>query len=315
MTIDPQARAVLDAIAQAEAEGRPKTETLEPDAARELYRETRAAVTPEPPEVAHCEDLRAPRPGGEIPLRYYRPAGSEANQDLPVLVYFHGGGWVFGDLDSHDVVCRGLANAGRFAVISVDYRMGPEDKFPAAVEDAKAVVDWIGAGDSGINVDAGRLAVGGDSAGGNLAAVVALLARQAGPAIAYQALIYPATSMLRDTPSQAEFGEDHLLTAAMQMWCQNHYLRGPEDRTDWRASPLLAENLAGLPPAYVLTAGFDPLRDEARAYAERLQAAGVATSYRCFEGQIHGFITMGKVVDAANQAISACAEEVAAALI
>ena len=315
MPIDPQARAVLEAIARAEAEGRPRTETLEPDAARDLYLETRAAVTPEAPDVAHCEDAQVPGPGGEIPVRYYRPAGSMAGQNLPVLVYYHGGGWVFGDLDSHDVVCRGLANAGRFAVCSVDYRMGPEDKFPAAVEDAKAVVDWLAAGAGGRAVDASRLAVGGDSAGGNLAAVVALLAREKGPAIAYQALIYPATSMLRDTPSHAEFGEDHLLTSAMQIWCQNHYLRGPEDKTDWRASPLLAEDLTGLAPAYVLTAGFDPLRDEAKAYAERLRAAGVSTTYRCFEGQIHGFITMGKVIDAANEAIAETAGQVAAALV
>ncbi len=315
MTIDPQAQAVLDAIAQAEAAGRPKSETLEPDAARQQYRETRAAVTPEVPEVALSEDLRVPGPGGEIPLRFYRPAGSTENQALPVLVYYHGGGWVFGDLESHDVVCRALANAGGFAVCSVDYRMGPEDKFPAAVDDAKAVVDWLAAGAGGRAVEAGRLALGGDSAGGNLAAVVALLAREQGPDIAFQALIYPATSMLRDTPSHEEFGEGYLLTAAMQMWCQNHYLNGPADQTDWRASPLLADDLSGLPPAFVLTAGFDPLRDEGRAYAERLRAAGVATTLRCFEGQIHGFITMGKVIDAAHEAIAETAGQVAAALI
>jgi acetyl esterase len=313
MTVDPEAQIVIDAVAKAEAAGRPRFEQMTPAEARALYRDTRRALTPEPPDVAHVEDLTAPGPDGDIPVRYYRPKGSDADTALPVLVYFHGGGWVIGDLDTHDVVCRQLANDGGFAVISVDYRMGPEHKFPAAVEDSFAVTQWAAQGAGGLKIDGSRLAVAGDSAGGNLAAVISLMARDQGVPIAFQALLYPATKAERDSESQRLFAEGYLLTDGSQRWFQDHYFNGREDFTDWRTSPLLAADHTGLAPAYVMTAGYDPLRDEGKAYAECLEAAGVPTVYRCFEGQIHGFLTMGKVITQSYEALAEAAGHIAGA--
>ena len=304
MTLDPQARWVLDAIEEAEAQGRPKLETLSPEGARRQFRETRPAVTPDPPDVADVENLEVAGPGGPIPVRAYRPAGSDAADRLPAVVFFHGGGWVFGDLDSHDSVCRSLANAGRSTVFSVDYRMGPEDKFPAAVEDAYAVTRWVGDGAGGRVIDAGRIAVVGDSAGGNLAAVVSIMAREDGPRLAFQGLIYGVTDMRREAPSHVEFADGYLLTGRLLDWFLDHYLTGPDDVHDWRASPLLADDHTGVAPAYIVTAGYDPLRDEGKAYADCLAAAGVRVDYRSFDGQIHGFVSMGRIIDAAETAIS-----------
>jgi acetyl esterase len=226
-----------------------------------------------------------------------------------VLVYFHGGGWTIGDLDTHDTLCRTLANQAAGAVVAVDYRMGPEHRFPAAVDDALAATVWVGAHAADLGLDAQRLALGGDSAGGNLAAVVALALRDVGhaPQPRLQLLIYPATDMRAVAPSHTSNGEGYLLTHETMVWFRNHYL-APAQWTDWRASPLLAENLAGLPPALVITAGHDPLRDEGRQYADALSAAGTPTQYICFERQIHGFILMGKVLDEANTAVGLCAQ-------
>lgn len=299
--LDPEAKNLLDLVRLA---NRPPYETLTPKEARKLYKETRAAVTPEPPEVSEAEDMAAPGANGPIPLRYYRPKNAAKGKVLPVLVYYHGGGWVIGDLDTHDVVCRTLANEAGCAVVSVDYRMGPEHKFPAAVDDAYLVAKWVAEESKALRVDPARLAVGGDSAGGNLAAVVSLLARDhGGPSIAFQLLIYPATDMAMNTDSQAKFAEGHLLTRGGQIWFQAQYLRGAEDKADWRASPLKAPSLANLPPAYLLVAGHDPLRDEGEAYAKALEKAGNRVAFREFPGQIHGFITMGKVLQQANQAL------------
>ena len=229
---------------------------------------------------------------------------------MPILVYFHGGGWIYGDLDSHEGMCCELANRGDFAVASVDYRLAPEAKFPAGVEDAYAAVKWIAAGGEGWCIDTGRIAVGGDSAGGNLAAVVCLMARGHGPGIAFQALLYPSTRFEAGTTSSREFAEGYMLTAQQQAWVNRHYLNGPADILDWRASPLLAEEFSDLPPAFVLTGGFDPLRDEGRAYADRLRDAGVAVTYRCFDGQIHGFLTMARVIDEAAVALTEIADAV-----
>ena len=304
MTLHAGAKWVLDAIAAAEAEGRPPTEETTPEESRQLYRDSRGALTPEPPEVALAEDGAFAGDAGEVPVRYYRPLGSATGEALPVMVFYHGGGWVIGDLDTHDVICRTMANAGGFAVISVDYRMGPEHKFPAAVDDAFAALRWVAAGAGGRAIDPGRIAVGGDSAGGNLAAVVSILARDAGgPGIAFQGLIYPATNLDRDTQSHIDFAEGHLLTAKSQVWFQDLYLRSPADRDDWRTSPIKHADLSNLPPALVVTAGHDPLRDEGLAYAERLEEAGVGAEYSCYESQIHGFVTMGKVIDEAALAL------------
>ncbi|MFC3676928.1 alpha/beta hydrolase [Ferrovibrio xuzhouensis] len=301
--LDKDAQAFLETVRQA---GRPDFSTMSPAEARKLYKQTRAAVTPEAPEMSEIDNLAAPGPAGPIPLRYYRPAGAAKKDALPVLVFFHGGGWVIGDLDTHDVVCRLLANEGRCAVVSVDYRMGPEAKFPAAVDDALAAVEWVASEAKALRIDPARLAVGGDSAGGNLAAVVSLLARDAKntPKIAYQLLIYPATDMHMGTASHDSFGEGHLLTRAAMDWFQAQYLTGPKDRDDWRASPLLAKNLKGLPPAYVLVGGHDPLRDEGEAYAMAMKKAGVPVVFREFAGQVHGFVLLGRAIPQAGQAIA-----------
>jgi acetyl esterase len=301
MTLDPEAQAVLDLI---RAAGGPPYETLPPQTARELYRHGRAVFAPEAPEVAEARDLTASGPHGAIPLRFYRPAGTAAAQKLPALVYYHGGGWVIGDLDTHDVVCRHLANAAGCAVVAVDYRMAPEHKFPAAVDDALAALLWVAKEATALNIDATKLAVGGDSAGGNLATVVSLLARDAGfTGIRFQLLIYPATDFGGDHASQERCAEGYLLTRANQLWFRNHYLAADADMADWRASPLRAPSLKGLPPAYILTAGYDPLSDEGEAYAKRLETEGVRVTRRFFPGQIHGFITMGKMISAAGMAL------------
>jgi acetyl esterase len=304
--LDPQARAVLERIARANLPPYPE---LGPAAVRELYRETRGRLGAAPPEVARVESVGAPGPAGAIPIRLYRPLGAGAGKRLPALVYFHGGGWTFGDLDTHDVVCRELANLARCAVASVDYRLAPEHKFPAAVEDAIAATGWVAREAAALGLDPERIAVGGDSAGGNLAAVVALAARDAGgPALALQLLVYPATDMAADTPSHREFADGYVLTRDAILWSRANYLRAPDDVADWRASPLRARDLSRLPAAYLVTCGFDPLRDEGRAYADRLRAAGVPVTYECFEGMVHGFITMGGVLAAAHHALYRCAQ-------
>jgi acetyl esterase len=212
---------------------------------------------------------------------------------------------VIGDLDSHDVVCRKLADEGQLIVISVDYRLAPEHKFPAAVDDAIAATKWIAGNAQQLGIDALRLMVGGDSAGGNLAAVVALAARDGnGPKIAGQVLIYPATDFAMTHPSHSEPETSILLTHSVIKWFRDHYLSGATDAGDWRASPARATTLAGLPPAYVLTAGADPLRDEGDEYAARLKEAGVPVAYKHFPGQFHGFFTMGKLLQQANVAAS-----------
>lgn len=303
--LDPQAQALLRLIQE---RGLPATNALTPMEARQVYRDRRTFTQPAPPEVALTRDFTAPGPAGPVPLRAYRPLGSAPGAVLPALVYFHGGGWVIGDLDTHDVLCRQLCNASGCAVLSVDYRMGPEHRFPAAIDDALAVTRWVFGQAQELAIDPARIAVGGDSAGGNIAAVVCLALRDAGHALpACQLLIYPATDMRRTAASHRENGEGYLLTSAVIDYFQSHYV-DTQQYHDWRASPLLAANHAGLPPALVLTAGFDPLRDEGLAYADKLSAAGCQVQYVCFSRQIHGFITMGRVIDEANTAVRLCAD-------
>jgi acetyl esterase len=302
MALDPQAKAVIEAAARS---GRPAYHQLAPKDARQLFLETRPLSTPVPPEIGSARTLMADGPQGQIPLRLYRPAGVPASTPLPVYVYFHGGGWVIGDLETHDVICRQLTAESGASVISVDYRRAPEHKFPAAADDAWAAVRWIVAHAAELGVDAERLAVGGDSAGGNLAAVVALMARDAGgPRIALQVLVYPVTDLGAEAKSYEDFAEGYMLTRESMRWFRAHYLNGKEDAADWRASPLRANSLAGLPPALIITAGFDPLRDEGEAYAARLRAAGVTVDYVCFGGMIHGFAAMGRVLDTALRAVA-----------
>jgi acetyl esterase len=315
--LHPQAKALIDLIEQ---RGLPAMHTLTPVEARVFYRERRALTQPAAPEVGEIRELQADGPHGAIPLRLYRPAtdasaGGATGAALPVLVYYHGGGWTIGDLDTHDVLCRELANASGCAVVAVDYRMGPEHRFPAAVDDCLAATVWVRRHAASLGLDAGRLAVGGDSAGGNLAAVVAVLARDAGDLpIAWQLLIYPATDMRCVHDSHTTNGSGYLLTRETIAYYHDNYIDDPRLDLDWRASPLLHADLAGLPPALVLTAGFDPLRDEGLDYANALVRAGNRATYVCFERQIHGFITMGRVIDEANTAVTLCAAELRRAL-
>jgi acetyl esterase len=303
VTLDPDAAAVYKAFQEA---GRPAYETLTPPEAREFYLAGRVVTNPEPPELLSVAALAIPAPHGSIAARIYTPRTLRRKNGLaPVLVFFHGGGWVIGDLDSHDVVCRKLADEGQLMVISVDYRLAPEHKFPAAVDDAVAATKWIAENAKQLGIDATRLLVGGDSAGGNLAAVVAISARDGnGPDIAGQVLIYPATESARTHPSHSEPETSILLTHSVTRWFYDQYLASAADVHDWRASPARAKTLIGLPPAYVLTAGADPLRDEGDEYAARLKQAGVAVTYRHFPGQFHGFFTMGKLLQQANVAAS-----------
>jgi acetyl esterase len=299
--LDPDAAAVYKAFQDA---GRPPYESGSPAEARELYLKGRLVTNPDPPELKSVEALTIPSPDGDIPARVYKPkAPRQSNGLSPCLVFFHGGGWVIGNLDSHDVVCRTLAHEGQLIVIAVDYRLSPEAKFPAAVNDSIAATEWIANNAKQLGIDASRISVGGDSAGGNLAAVVALHARDHnGPKLAGQVLIYPGTDFRMTHPSHSEPETSILLTHSVIRWFKDHYLNAPEDAEDWRASPARVENLAGLPPAYVLTAGADPLRDEGEEFANRLKDAGVPMNYRTFPGQFHGFFTMGKLLPQANVA-------------
>ena len=300
VVLDPDAAAVYKAFQEA---GRPAYETLSAPEARDFYIQARFVMNPEPPELKSAEPLSIPAPHGTIPARIYTPKTLRQKDGLAAcLVFFHGGGWVIGNLDTHDVACRQLAHEGELIVISVDYRLAPEHRFPAAVDDAIIATKWIAANARQYGIDAARLIVGGDSAGGNLAAVVALDARDGnGPAIAGQLLIYPATEFSRKHASHHEPDTSILLTHSGIDWFVNHYM-GDADISDWRASPARATTLAALPPAYVLTAGADPLRDEGDEYAARLKEAGVPVTYKHFPGQFHGFFTMGKLLQQANVA-------------
>jgi len=304
-SLHPQARALIDFMEQS---GVPPVYTLSPTDARRVYRERRAFTQPAPPEVGDVRDLAIDGPGGPLKLRVYRPLGSSPQTMLPGLVYFHGGGWTIGDLDTHDTLCREITNGSECSLVSVDYRLGPEHRFPAAFHDCLAATSWVSRHAVELGLDGARLSVGGDSAGGNLAAVIALAARDAGDLpLTFQLLIYPATDMRRAWPSYETNGQGYLLTRDSIKYYHDAYIDDPVHDLDWRASPLLHPNHADLPPALVLTAGFDPLRDEGQAYAEKLSAAGTKTSYICFERQIHGFLTMGKVFDEANTAVAVCA--------
>ena len=308
MAVDPQVAFVLDLVIKY---GRPAYHTLSPKEARQLFRETRPASTPQPPAIGTVKDLSA----GEIPIRVYRPAGVPDSTRLPVLVYYHGGGWVIGDLDTHDTLCRQLTAGAGISVIAVDYRLAPEHKFPAAADDAWAATTWIVAHAAELGVDASKLAVGGDSAGGNLAAVVALQARDAGgPKIALQVLNYPVTDVGAETQSYRDLADGYMLTREGMRWFIAHYLGKPQDAEDWRASPIRATSFEGVAPALIITAGYDPLRDEGDAYAQKLRAAGVSVDHVTFGGMIHGFIPMGKLIETGNRAVTLIADSLRYAL-
>jgi acetyl esterase len=255
-----------------------------------------------PVEIAKVGEMKIPGPAGEIPIRVYWPLESGP---LPVLVYYHGGGWVIGDLDTNDNICRLLSKGASAVVVSVDYRLAPEHPFPAAVEDSYAALEWVSRNAARLNADPSRIAVGGGSAGGNLAAAMALMARdRGGPRLAHQVLIYPATNLFElSTESHRHFADGYGLTRAHVEFFRESYLPEARDRSNPYASPLLAESLEGLPPAIVVTAGFDVLRDEGIAYAERLEAAGVAAVVSNYPRMIHGFVSMGRLFGEAEDAI------------
>ena len=306
--LDPQARALINLMTERKV---PPVHTLTPEQARASYRERRTFTQPDAPDVAQVQALSAPGPHGAVPLRLYRPfVASDA-----LLVYFHGGGWTIGDLDTHDVLCRQLCLCSGCAVLSVDYRLGPEQRFPAAVDDCLAAVHYAQSEAAALGVNPARIAVGGDSAGGNLAAVVALLLRDEGRHVAFQLLIYPATDMRAIAPSHTSNGSGYLLTRESIAYYRRHYIGDAAQWFDWRASPLLAANLRGLPPALVLTAGFDPLRDEGHLYADAMSLEDTPVQYVCFERQVHGFITMGGVLDEARSAVALCAAVLKEALL
>ena len=296
----PQVAALLEAAARSPL---PTLDQVTPFVARRLYAERCKVVAPKKAPETRTRVLLTPA----VALRSYRPAKADKDEVLPALVFFHGGGWTIGDLDTHDTLCRELAHGARCAVFAAEYRLAPESPFPAAVDDCIAATKFVWENHKALNVDPRRIAVGGDSAGGNLAAVVALQARDAGgPPLCFQLLIYPATDQNLETDSLHRNGQGYMLTRPLMESFRGNYLPRPADYADWRASPALAKSHAGLPPAFVLTAGFDPLLDEGKQYVELLARAGVEVAYRDYPDMIHGFILMGGVLDTANAAVADC---------
>jgi acetyl esterase len=295
MPLESATAAILAHIA---AEGAPQLYEMAITESRSMYRE----MQPDLPEIMvhSVEDLMIDGPAGAIPVRIYRPSAAPA----PVHVHFHGGGWVIGDLDTHDRDCREICVGADCIVVAVDYRLAPEHIFPAAPEDCYASLCWATANLDSLGASRGPVSVGGDSAGGNLAAAVALMARDRnGPAIAMQLLIYPVTDATMESASYRDNADGYLLSRTMMSWFWDHYCPDLALRTDPLASPITAEDLSGLPPALVMTAEFDPLRDEGEAYAERLIAAGVEVEVRRFDGLVHGFFSQAGMIEAAREGV------------
>jgi len=297
-TLHPQIVQVIDAMARAEL--RP-IEAMTPVEARAQMELTARGRKAEPLPVTKVEERMIPGPAGEIRLRLYWPNAAGA---VPAIVYYHGGGHVIGSLDTHDLIARNLCAGAEALVVSVDYRMGPEHKFPAAVDDSFAALQWVQANAASLGADPGRLGVHGDSAGANLAAVVALMARDAGgPKLRLQSLVYPVGDYTLSGASYGKYAQGYgLLTRESMVWFSRHYLRSPNDAEDWRASPIKATSLAGVTPAIVVVAECDVLHDDGESYAGALRRAGVPVEYREYPGMIHGFLGMVPVVDDAMNA-------------
>jgi len=297
-TLDPHARQLL---ALARKAGYPPFQSLTPAKARAAYAASWEPMQSPGGEVASVNDRVIEGPGGPLPLRVYRGAGLEATQTVPCMLFLHGGGWVIGNLESHDRMCRRLANVARICVIAVDYRLAPEFPFPAALNDAAAALAWVNAHAEELSIEANAIGVGGDSAGGNLAAALALLGRDGTvPAPVYQALIYPALDLTADSASYQTVTADVPLTAATMHYFIGHYTPEAADRLDWRASPLRVESLRGVAPALVMTVAHDPLCDEGRAYAQRLDEAGVRVTVMHYNDHMHGLLGQGRMVPAAD---------------
>ncbi len=300
MPVDPALQAFLDALA---AEGLPPIDEQPLDLVRAGAGALVAAHAAPAEPVERVEDRELVTDVGPIRARVYTPAGCA--DPAPLVAYFHGGGWVFMGIDTHDFICRRLANASGAVVVNLEYRLAPEHRFPAAVDDCDAATRWLGAHARELGGDPGRLVVAGDSAGGNLAAAVVRRARDAGPALAAQVLVYPVCDASFDTASYRDNADGYLLTERAMRWFWSCYLGPDGDPTDPEASPLRATDLAGLPPALVITAEYDPLRDEGDAYARALAAAGVPVEHRSFAGMIHGFLGMDALTADADVAMAA----------
>jgi acetyl esterase/lipase len=305
MSLDPQARALLDMVYRV---GAPRFHELSVEQARHSMEKLLFAFRPEAPAVASVTEVPIPRPrGGVLMARYYRPLCAEAEARLPLLVYYHGGGWCVGDVPSYDVLGRELANLSACAVLSVEYRLAPEHPFPAGVEDALLAAEWAVDNADLLEVNPDRVALGGDSAGGNLAIVTALQARDRGfPALCYLMLIYPSTEMVSQRPSRERYGEGYFLDRESLRWFYERYLPRGETE-DWRASPMRAASLANLPPMFLVTAGCDPLSDDCLAFAERVREEGGEVEHHPVPGMVHGFFTLGKFFPQANSTVQAAA--------
>jgi acetyl esterase len=300
MPLDPQSEYVLGLIRKSD---KPEYWQLSAAEAREWHERKAGILDIKPEPVFKVEDQRIPGPAGEIAVRVYTPR--ESSGLFPILVWLHGGGHVVGSLNSYDAVCRSLSLQADCMIVSVDYRLAPEHKFPAGVEDSFAALTWVGGHAADIGGDPNLIAIGGDSAGGNLAAVCAILARdQKFPPLVFQLLIYPRTASHEESPSQHEFAEGYLLTRKTILWFHNHYRATDEDRNDFRYAPLICDDLSHLPPALIIVGEYDPLRDEGIAYAERLEREGNTVELANYPGMIHAFISMGGAIDAGRRAIT-----------
>jgi len=309
VALDPQMKALLD---QANAAGPLFLRAETPEQARAKMAALQEARPRPVVPIYRVEDRHIPGPAGQIAIRIYTPQG---RTPMGVLVYFHGGGWVLGNLEGHDAVCRSLANGAGCLTVAVDYRLAPEHQFPAAPEDCYAATRWVAENAESLGGDRSHIAVGGDSAGGNLATVVAMMARdRGGPRLCFQLLLYPAISAADDTPSQREFADDgFILSRADMEWFWGHYLGAPRDRENPYACPNAAKDLARLPPALVETASHDPLRDEAEAYAEQMRRAGVQVVCTRYDGVTHGFVSFADLLDKGKQGLRQASDALRAA--
>lgn len=309
MSLDASTDALLKGIA---AQNGPALHEMPVDTCRQVFGQLVQNLQGEVLPIHHAEDREISGPNGPIKVRIYTPRDT-GGAKLPVLVQFHGGGWVIGDLDTHDNMCRFFANEADVIVVAVDYRLAPEHKFPAGIEDCIAATEWVHANGASIGADSTKLAVTGDSAGGNMAAIVA---QQLKGKIAYQLLIYPATDF-SDTAyeSREKFGSgEYFLSSEDMAWFGGHLFGGADESKNPKASPLAAADLSGLAPALTVTAGYDPLRDEGKAYADALSAAGVTSEYKCYDGTIHGFASFPGALEAGKEGMAFMASRLKAAL-
>jgi acetyl esterase len=313
MALDPESQRLLDLIVAA---NRPAWITLTPEQAREQYLSTRAGAQGPLPAGVTVINRGIPSPTGPIRVRLYRPSSVPSDTPLPGLVFAHGGGWVFGNLDSHDVLCAQLSLEAGITVMAVDYRLAPDCRFPDAFDDVIAALAWAGKSGDQAGIDKERLAIGGDSAGGNLSAAAAIWARDYnGPKLRLQVLAYPVTDIAARADSYRLFADGYGLNAPTMEWFIDHYTPDKATREDWRVSPLRAQSLAGLPPALVVTAGYDPLRDEGRAYAARLQKEGTVTDLLEFGGMLHGFLSSPMLLHGAKRGTTMIAAALREALV